>query len=161
MSETRENDPETVWKIMKKVGVAMLVTHKDAEFEGRPLQAFPEPETGKVFFMTDSQHVIDEITANPQVLLSFANVGGNDFAAIDGEAVIRNDRAKIKELWTPWAEAFWDSPEDPAIRIIDVTPHRARYWDAPNRVATMFGMLAGIVTQKPPSLGKSGDVQLN
>lgn len=161
MSEERENDPETVWKIMKKVGVAMVVTHKDAEFEGRPLQAFPEPETGKIFFMTDSQHVIDEINADPQVLLSFANLGGNDFAAVDGEATIRNDRAKIKELWTPWAEAFWDSPEDPSIRVIDVTPHRARYWDAPNRVATMIAMLAGAVTGKPPSLGKSGDVQLN
>lgn len=37
----RENDPETVWKIMKKVGVAMVAPHRDGEFEGRPLQAFP------------------------------------------------------------------------------------------------------------------------
>lgn len=161
MSEKRENDPETVWKIMKKVGVAMVVTHKDGEFEGRPLQAFPDPDAGKIFFMTDSQHVIDEINAKPHVLLSFANVGGNDWAAIDGQAVVSNDRAKIKELWTPWAKAFWDSPEDPAIRVLDVTPHHARYWDAPNRMATMIAMLAGAVTGQPPSLGKSGDVELS
>lgn len=160
MPETRDNNPEAVWKIVKKVGVAMVVTHKDHEFEGRPLQAFAEPENGRILFMTDSQHVIDELAANPHVLLSFANTGGNDFAAIDGEAEVKNDRAKIKELWTPWAEAFWDSPEDPSIRIIDVTPHRARYWDAPNRMATMIAMLAGAVTGKPPGLGKSGDVQL-
>jgi general stress protein 26 len=160
MSETRDNDPETVWKIMKKVGVAMVVTHKDGEFEGRPLQAFPEQDVGRVFFMTDSQHVIDEITAKPHVLLSFANVGGNDWAAIDGQAVVANDREKIRELWTRWAKAFWDSPEDPSIRVIDVTPHRARYRDAPNRMATMIAMLAGAVTGRPPSLGKSGDVEL-
>ena len=63
--------------------------------------------------------------------------------------------------WTPWAQAFWDSPEDPSIRIIEVTPHRARYWDAPNRIATMIAMLAGAVTGKQPEIGKSGDVQLN
>lgn len=160
MSDARENDPEVVWKIMKKVGVAMLVTHKDAEFEGRPLQAYPEQENGRILFMTDSPHVLDEVAANASVLLSFADLGGNDFAAIDGEAVVSNDRAKIKELWTPWAEAFWDSPEDPAIRIIEVTPHKARYWDAPNRVATMIAMLASAVTKKPPTLGKSGEVQL-
>jgi general stress protein 26 len=160
MPDAHENNPETVWKIVKKVGVAMLVTQKDSEFEGRPLQAFAEPEAGRILFMTDSQHVIDEVTADPRVLLSFANTGGNDFAAIDGTATVSNDRAKIRDLWTPWAEAFWESPEDPAIRIIDVTPHRARYWDAPNRVATMIAMLAGAVTGKAPSLGKSGDVQL-
>ncbi len=161
MSDAQENNPETVWKIIKKVRVAMLVTQKDTEFEGRPLQAFPEPETGRILFMTDSQHVIDEVNANRNVLLTFADLGGNDFAAIDGEAKITNDSAKIKELWTPWAQAFWDSPEDPSIRIIEVTPHRARYWDAPNRVATMIAMLAGAVTGKTPELGKSGDVQLN
>lgn len=160
MSETLDNDPGTVWKIMKKGGVAMVVTHRDGQFEGRPLQAFPEEDVGRVYFMTDSQHVIDKINAEPHVLLSFANVGGNDWAAIDGQAVVTHEREKIRELWTPWARAFWDSPEDPSIRVIDVTPHRARYWDAPNRMATMIAMLAGAVTGRPPSLGKSGDVEL-
>jgi hypothetical protein len=30
----------------------------------------------------------------------------------------------------------------------------------PNRVATMIAMLAGVVSGKPPSLGKSGKVEL-
>jgi hypothetical protein len=53
MSEKRANDPETVWKTMKKVGVAMIVTHKDGKFDGRPPQAFPEPDVGKIDFMMD------------------------------------------------------------------------------------------------------------
>lgn len=60
----------------------------------------------------------------------------------------------------PSAKAFWESLEHPSIRVIDVTPHHARYWEAPNRMATMIAMLAGAVTGKPPSLGKSGDVEL-
>jgi general stress protein 26 len=158
---TTENDPDAVWKIVKKVRVAMVVTRKDDAYEGRPLQAYPEPETGRILFMTDSEHVISEVGAEKRVLLSFADPGGNDFAAIDGDASVQNDRAKIKELWTPWAEAFWKSPEDPAIRIIEVIPHRARYWDAPNKIATTIAMLAGAVTGKQPKLGTSGDIEMS
>jgi general stress protein 26 len=111
--------------------------------------------------MTDSEHVISEVSADKRVLVSFADSGGNNFAAIDGDASVKNDRAKIKELWSPWAEAFWASPEDPAIRIIEVIPHRARYWDAPNKVATSIAILASAVTGAPPSLGKSGDVEMS
>jgi hypothetical protein len=40
------------------------------------------------------------------VSLSFADVDGNDGAAIDGQAVATNDRDKIRKLQTPWAKAF-------------------------------------------------------
>jgi general stress protein 26 len=160
MSNTDDNNPEAVWKIVKKVRIAMLVTRSNDEYEGRPLSAYAEPEHGRILFMTDSPHVISEVGAEKRVLLSFADPNGNDFAAIDGDASVQNDRAKIKELWTPWAEAFWDSPEDPAIRIIEVIPHRARYWDAPGKLATTIAMLASAVTGGPPKLGKSGDVEM-
>ena len=60
----------------------------------------------------------------------------------------------------PWANAFWESPEEPSTLVIDVTPHHALGWPVPNRVATMIAMLAGVVSGKPPSLGKSGKVEL-
>ena len=161
MSGAKDNDPEAVWKIIKKVRIAMLVTQNEDAYEGRPLSAYAEPEAGRILFMTDSENVISEVGAEKSVLLSFADPGGNDFAAIDGDASVVNDRAKIKELWTPWAEAFWDGPEDPAIRIIEVIPRRARYWDAPNKIATSIAMLAGAVSGKTPSLGKSGDVEMS
>lgn len=160
MGDMHENDPAAVWKVIEKVGISMLITRDGEALEGRPLQAYPDEEAGLIYFMTDSQHVLDQITADARVLLSFADKGGNNFASIDGQAAISNDRAKIKELWTVWAEAFWESPEDPGIRIVTVTPQHARYWDAPNAVVTTIAMVAGIVTGKQPKLGKAGDVQL-
>lgn len=44
MSEKRAKGPETEWQTMEKVGVAMIVTLKDGNFDGRPLQAFPGPD---------------------------------------------------------------------------------------------------------------------
>jgi general stress protein 26 len=85
---------------------AMVVTHKHGRPEGRPLQAPPEPDVGRNYFMTGPQRVMDEINAKPHVSLSFADVDGNDGAAIDGQAVATHDRDKIRKLRTPWAKAF-------------------------------------------------------
>jgi general stress protein 26 len=160
MSDVHENDPAVVWEVVRKVGISMLVTRDAERLEGRPLQAYPDPDSGLILYMTDSEHVLDQIAADARVLLSFADKGGNNFAAIDGVAAISNDRAKIKQLWTVWAEAFWDSPDDPSIRIIAVTPDHARYWDAPNALVTTIAMVAGVVTGKQPKLGKAGEVEM-
>jgi hypothetical protein len=39
MSNTNDNDAEAVWKIVKKVRIAMMVTRNGEEYEGRPLSA--------------------------------------------------------------------------------------------------------------------------
>lgn len=131
--------------LSKKVRVAMLVTRHGEEFEGRPLSAYAEPGASRILFMTDPEHVISEVDADKRVMLSFADPGGNDCAAIDDDASVQNERAKIKELWTPWAEAFWDSPAILPCASLKSFLARARYWDAPNKVATSITMLAGAV----------------
>jgi general stress protein 26 len=151
LDATHENDPDKVRAIVNNVRIAMFVTRTRHIFEERPLSAFPEPEAGRILFMTDAQHLLDEVAANPGILLSFADPDGNDFAAIDVDAVVRNDRAKVEELWNPWAEAFSDSPDDQAIRVIQVTAQRARCWDAPNKLAPPIATLAGALTGQPPS----------
>jgi general stress protein 26 len=155
-----DNNPETVWNVVKKVGTAMLITHDGEQLEGRPLQAYPDPDMGLIHFMTDSDRVLEQIQDDPRVMLSFADRGGNNFASISGSAEVTNDRAKIKELWSPWAKAFWESPEDPAIRVIVFHPDHARYWDAPNAVVTTIITMAAAVVGKEPELGKSGEVNL-
>lgn len=160
MSNNHENDPAAVWKLIKKIGTAMFVTRDGDGLEGRPLQAYPDHDAGLVFFMTDAEHIISQVTNDPRVLLSFAGTGSNDYVAIDGTVSVSNDRAKIKDLWTVWAKAFWDSPEDPKIRLLVFTPGHARYWDAPNKLVSTLAMVASVVAGTKPQLGKAGDVQL-
>lgn len=155
-----EIDASKVWEVVEKVGVAMVITRDGELLEGRPLQARPDEDAGVIYFMTDGETVLEQIAADPRVMLSFADKGGQNYASIDGSATIKNDRAKIKELWTPWAKAFWDSPEDPAIRVLVFQPEHARYWDAPNAVVTSFVMLAAALSGKEPKLGSSGEVNL-
>lgn len=155
-----ENDPSQVWEVVEKVGIAMIITRDGDKLEGRPMQARPDQDAGVIYFMTDGETVLRQIGADQRVMLSFADKGGQNYASIDGAATIENDRAKIKELWTPWAKAFWDSPDDPKIRVLVFRPEHARYWDAPNALVTSVVMLASAVSGKKPELGKSGEVTL-
>lgn len=44
------------------------------------------------------------------------------------------DRAWIKELFSTPAKAWWDSADDPNIRVLKVTPDDAEFWDTPGSV---------------------------
>lgn len=80
--------------------------------------------------------------------------------SVDGKVAVSNDRAKIKDLWTVWAKAFWDSPDDPKIRLLVFNPGHARYWDAPNKLVSTLAMVANVVAGTEPKLGTAGDVDL-
>lgn len=152
--------PDSIWSMIEAIRTAMLVTHTEDDLDARPLQAYTEPQSNRIFFMTDSQGLLSQLQENGRVLLSFAGKAGNDYVTVTGLATVENNRAKIRELWTVWAQAFWDGPEDPSIRVISVTPEHARYWDGKNPVATAFSMLKSVVTGKQPELGTSGKTVL-
>ena len=67
---------------------------------------------------------------------------------VNGEAVIKSDKAKIEELWTPVAKIwFKEGKEDPNISVIKVTPTSAYYWDTDgNRMINFLKMVTSVVT---------------
>jgi general stress protein 26 len=163
MQQGARNDPAPaghVWELVEKIRTAMLVTRAGEILDARPLQAYPEAAAGEIAFMTDSRRVISEVGADGRVLLVFSDKSGNNYVSLTGKAVVSNDRERIRRLWTLWALAYWKSADDPAIRLIVVTPEEARYWDAPGAVVATVAMLAGALSGKQPELGESGEVRL-
>ncbi len=74
-------------------------------------------------------HKDEEIARNPGINLSFANASDQKYVSVTGTAVVSNDRAKIKELFSTPAKAWWSSADDPDIRILKITPDDAEFWD--------------------------------
>ena len=160
MADSRNDEHDRVWCLIEKIGVTMFVTSHGDTMDARPLQAHPDRDANLIYFMTDSAHVLNDTNRDARVLLNFADKGANDYVSVDGVASVTNDRAKIRELWSPWAKAFWDTPENPDIRVIAVSPEQARYWDGPNMVVTSISIITSAILNKKPELGKSGDVSL-
>lgn len=156
-----ENDIDRTWKLMKDIGFCMLTTRVGEDLRARPMSAHFEPIENAVYFLTDSQSPKDdEIEDTPNVCLSFSDPGGQKYVSLSGEAVVSNDRERIRELWSTPAKAWWDSPEDPAIRVLKVTPKFAEYWDSPGTVVSYIKMMAAAVTDTRPDMGDNAKVSL-
>src|SRR3984957_20674595 len=121
-TDTTEPDADRAWDLMKKIGFAMLVTHDGDKLRARPMSAFLEREENASYFLTDARRHKDEESArSPGVNLSFANASDQKYVSITGTAAVSNDRAKIRQLFSTPAKAWWSSAEDPNIRVLKVT----------------------------------------
>jgi len=79
MANAQQNDPAVVWDMMKIIGVSQLITRDGQELDCRPMHAYPDPDLGQVFYMIDAEHLIDQLSGDGRVLLSFADKSGNKF----------------------------------------------------------------------------------
>ena len=110
MANDNARDVDRVWDLMKTIGFAMLVTRDGDKLRARPMSAYLDRDTNTIFFLTDARrHKDEEIERNPSINLSFADAGGQKYVSLTGTAVVSNDRAKIRELFTTTAKAWWDN----------------------------------------------------
>lgn len=156
-----ENDVERVWDLMEKIGLCMLSSREGEDIRSRPMAAYVDRGAEAVYFLTDADsHKDEEIAAQPNVNLAFADTDGQNYVAVTGRAEISNDREKIREIWSTPAKAWWDSPEDPAIRVLKVTPKDAQYWDSPGTATSYVKMLAAAVSDARPDMGDNAKVRM-
>jgi len=156
-----ERDQGRVWDLMKKIGFAMLVTHDGDKLRARPMSAYLDRDHNMIYFLTDARrHKDEEISRNPGINLSFADAGSQTYVSLTGTASVANDRAKIKELFSTAAKAWWDSPDDPNIRVLKITPDDAEFWDSPGTVISYVKMAAAAMSGSRPDLGDNRKVSL-
>lgn len=152
---------DRVWELASAIGICMFVTWDGERQRARPLAANTDRDEHAIYFLTDVHGMKDDqIERFPIVTLAFADTGGNKYVSITGQAAVSNDRGKIKELWSPVNKAWWDSAEDPDIRLITVKPDDAEFWDSSNRFIATVAMLTAAVTGAKPSLGHNEKVDL-
>jgi general stress protein 26 len=161
MTNDNARDVERAWELMKKIGFAMLVTRDGDKLRARPMSAYLERESNTIYFLTDARrHKDDEIARNPAINLSFADASAQKYVSLTGTAVVSNDRAKIKELFTTTAKAWWESADDPNIRVLKVTPDDAEYWDSPGTIVSYVKMAAAAVTGTRPDIGENRKISM-
>ena len=156
-----EDDVKRVWDLMEKIGFCMLATHDGEEIRSRPMAAYVDRDEHTVYFLTDvDSHKDEEIARRPDVCLAFADSSGQKYVSLSGAAAVSNDRAKIKELWSTPAKAWWDSAEDPSIRVLKVSPKDAQYWDSPGTAVSYIKMAAAAVSNTRPAMGDHAKVNM-
>jgi general stress protein 26 len=138
---------ERVWELMESVRFCMLSTWNGSKLRARPMGAFVRRQEGLVYFFTDVRaHKDEEIERYPQVCLAFADPHGQKYVTVNGTAEIVSDRAMIRKLWSIPTKIWWDSPDDPNIRLIRVRPDEAEYWDTPGNVVSSIKVAFALAT---------------
>ena len=158
---TYSDDKAKVWELAEKIDFCMLVTRSGEDYRSRPMSTHIDRTDGSFLFLTSvDDYKDDEIARDPNVNLAFADNKAMKYLSVSGKASLLNDREKIKELWSVPAKAFWNSPEDPSIRILKVVPSSAEYWDSPGKLVSMIKMAAAAVSDSKPDLGDNVKVTL-
>ncbi len=162
-----KDDVARVWDLMDEIGFCMLTTLDsssaggDPELRSRPMAAYVERDENRILFLTDAEsHKDEEIEQHPNVNLAFADAGSHSYVSLTGRARVSNDREKIREIFNVPAKAWWDSPEDPSIRLLTVTPHDAEYWASPGKMRSYMKMAAAAVSSARPDMGDNAKVDM-
>lgn len=157
-----DRDPvERVWALVEKIGICMLVSRDGDDLRARPMAAFFERDQNVIYFLTDAQsHKDEEIVRDQHVVLAFADTGSQTYLSLTGTAEISNDRDLVRKLWSTPAKAWWDSPDDPSIRVLKIAPKDAQYWDSPGTVVSYVKMAAAAISSARPAMGENVKVDL-
>ena len=124
---------------------------QNAEFDG-DLWFLTAVDTGKA----------EEIQKEHEVNVSYAAPGKNRYVSVSGTAKLLNDRAKIKEFWSPIYKAYFpDGPDDPKIRLLKIDVKKAEYWDSPGGVIPTIIAFAQALAGKEAEMGENEKLQLN
>lgn len=155
------DDINRVWDLMGRFSVCMMSTWNGRELRVRPMAANLAREQNEICFLTDARwHADDEIKKYPQLALAFADNGDQKYVAVSGRGAISNDRARIEDLFSVAAKAWWHSSDDPNIRLLTVMPVGAEYWDGRGKVASMVSMGIAAATGGRPNIGKNEKVSM-
>jgi general stress protein 26 len=127
------------------------------------MASLARPEDGKIYFITHlASGKVGEIGGSAPVNLAYADTHANTYVSISGTARTSQDRAKLRELWGFFAEAWLpQGPDDPDTALIEVEPEEAKLWDGTrSSLIQTIKMAAAVATQSPPSGGRVEQVRM-
>ena len=143
---------EKFWKEMEGVHSAMLGIGSARHV---PMSPYARSEDRAIWFITaQGTELVEAITRGEADASLIVTGESNIHARIEGGASIVQDRAKLEELWNPVASSWFDSIEDPDIRLIRLTPTDAEIWLTTGGLGFAFELVKSKLTGKQPDMGE-------
>lgn len=169
MSDIQNLSNQEAVKKMQELGsgeVCLLCTFSEEQEENlqfRPMATQAIDDNGHFWFFSDRRsHKDEQIDEYNKVYLLYSNPGKQNYMCIEGSAFVSRDQAKVDELWNPIAKAwFKEGKDDPYISVIEVTPHKAYYWDTKHgKMISFLKVLASVVSRKTMDDSVEGELQV-
>ena len=155
-----------VLDLVKGIDYAVFTTRTSGHgpLHARPMAYRSVEDDGDFWFFTkaDSRKV-QELKADPETMLTFADTKNQNFVSVSGKSQIVTDRAEVKKRWTELYRAWFPGgTDDDMVVLIRVEPEHAEYWDTPSGIMVYaYGYIKARVTGTPAKPGDVGAVRFN
>ncbi|WP_435747180.1 pyridoxamine 5'-phosphate oxidase family protein [Microbacterium sp. PMB16] len=139
---------QRVAELIKDFRFAMFTTRNaEGRLVAHPLTVQEAEFDGDLWFLVSkSATLVIDIRADERVGVSLSS--NDSWVSLAGTAELVEDRAKIKELWSPTVDAWFpEGPEDPDVGLLKFDAQSAEYWDSPGgKLASIFSFVKSKVT---------------
>ncbi|MEO5766323.1 MAG: pyridoxamine 5'-phosphate oxidase family protein [Casimicrobiaceae bacterium] len=153
-AQATPEDQQRLWERIASLRVAMLTTSDgEGSLGARPVATLrADPEGTLWFFVARDGGIAHDLQRNARVHVCVMDVGEDVYVWLRGHAQIVDDLAKVKELWSVLAGAWFPGgPEDPNLALLKVTAERGDYWDVKSsKLVQFFAMATAAITHTPP-----------
>jgi general stress protein 26 len=154
-----------VRELLRRFQIAMMLTVSGEAVSARPLGVVGDTAgfDGTLWFITDERSgKVRAIESGAQTSLIFQNEQEGAFLHLTGRASIVDDRAKLKELYTPVQRTWFpDGPDDPNMTLIRFDADKGNYWDKHDSMLRLLvAFTKSAVTGAPGKSGNAGTANL-
>ena len=152
----KQNRPDLAHlaEMIDGIDVVMLASNsRNGELENRPMTPIEMDEGGALWFFIRRHSPVFDGTG--PVNLAFVDHERSIYVSICASAAQVDDRARMRDLWTPMARPWFpQGPDSPDLSLLRVLPTTADIWDAPhNKMVRLLAIAASVVTGQPFGLG--------
>jgi len=144
---TPEELEKKLWKAIKSDRTLMLGLDGAEDGHTRPMTALLEHEgRGPLWIFTSIDNVLAQRTQAPQrAIATFASMGHDIFASLQGALMRDDDRAVIERLWNPFVAAWYEGgKDDPKLALLRFDAEHAEIWLNEQSLLAGVKMLLGV-----------------
>ncbi|MGB3063805.1 pyridoxamine 5'-phosphate oxidase family protein [Sphingobacterium thalpophilum] len=168
MAEKNISNKEALEKlrsIVDQIDIGTLCSfNKESDYpHGVPMSRQEVDDDGSIWYICSAEsETFRNIENDPKISLFYADAKNYTFLSINGTGRLSRDQARIDRYWNKMMEGWFEKgKEDPNIRLLQVTPLEAHYWDSnSNMIINLFQMLKATITGNTDDIGKEGDLNL-
>lgn len=149
------SDQQTFWNRLDGINAGMLGATQKHNFV--PMSHYADPDAGALWFITAEGTELNAAAAAGPVdaMHIVGDASGKLWARIEGRLEQSQDRAKLDEIWSAVASAWFDEgQEDPDLRLLKLTLTRAEIWSTSGGLGFLYEIAKANLTGEKPNMGE-------
>ena len=145
------------WSRLGNVGAGLLAADGERPV---PMAPMPDAEKKAIWFIAAAGSAADRAAkSGGEASFHVADSKANFYANVFGKLEETNDAAKLDELWSSMAAAWFpNGRNDAAVRLVKFTPHDGEVWATEGGAAYLYEIAKANVTGSMPDVGMHGRV---